>query len=246
MSGKTRLMRPGGEHVSFVLLDEHCVRFGHHVGLDRGFSIFDTDDQLTLVKAALEEEGLDPKYYPPRTILGIISHAKSNLRDAQALAFSADSAFEEAAGRVYERYQELLDLNGAVDFDDLLMRTVDLFRRSPDTLEYYQERFRYLLVDEFQDTNVAQYELSKQISDLHKNICVVGDPDQSIYSWRSADVRNILDFRKDFPEAKVVSLEINYRSTGTIIQAAKGVIASNHAQAGEGYPGVTTPGEAAW
>ena len=202
-------------------------QFGHHVGLDRGFSIFDTDDQLTLVKTASEEEGLDPKYFPPRAILGVISHAKSNLKDAQALLLSAENAFEEAAGRVYERYQELLDRNSAVDFDDLLMRTVELFRWSTDTLERYQERFRYLLVDEFQDTNVAQYELSKQISDLHKNICVVGDPDQSIYSWRSADVRNILDFRKDFPDAKVVSLEINYRSTGTIIQAAKGVIASN-------------------
>ena len=114
-----------------------------------------------------------------------------------------------------------------MDFDDLLMRTVELFRRAPQVLEYYQERFLYLLVDEFQDTNVAQYELSKQISDGHKNICVVGDPDQSIYSWRSADVRNILDFKKDYPDAKVVNLEINYRSTGTIIQAAKSVIASN-------------------
>ena len=202
-------------------------RFGHHIGLDRGFSIFDTDDQLTLVKAAMEEEGLDPKYFPPRAILGVISRAKSNLKDAQALLLGADNAFEEAAGRVYERYQELLHLNGAVDFDDLLMRTVELFQRSPDTLEYYQQRFEHLLVDEFQDTNVAQYELSKQISGFHKNICVVGDPDQSIYSWRSADVRNILDFKKDYPDARVVNLEINYRSTGKIIKAAKSVIASN-------------------
>ncbi len=202
-------------------------RFGHHIGLERGFSIFDTGDQLTLVKAAMDEEGLDPKYFPPRAILGVISRAKSNLKDTQALLLGTDNAFEEAAGRVYERYQELLHLNGAVDFDDLLMRTVELFRRSPDTLEYYQRRFVHLLVDEFQDTNVAQYELSKQISDLHKNICVVGDPDQSIYSWRSADVRNILDFRKDYPDARVVNLEINYRSTGKIIQAAKSVIASN-------------------
>ncbi len=202
-------------------------RFGHHIGLDRGFSIFDTNDQLTLVKAAMEEEGLDPKNYPPRKILGVISNAKSNLKDAQALTRSAGNAFEEAAGRVYERYQELLHLNGAVDFDDLLMRTVELYRRSPDTLDYYQQRFAHLLVDEFQDTNVAQYELSKQISDFHKNICVVGDPDQSIYSWRSADVRNILDFKKDFPDARVVNLEINYRSTGKIIQAAKSVISTN-------------------
>ena len=202
-------------------------RFGHHIGLDRGFSIFDTTDQLTLVKGAMEEEGLDPKRYPPKVILGVISRAKSNLRDAQALALTAESAFDEAAGRVYVRYQELLDLNSAVDFDDLLMRSVELLRRAPQVLEYYQERFLYLLVDEFQDTNVAQYMLSKQISDGHKNICVVGDPDQSIYSWRSADVRNILDFKKDYPDAKVVNLEINYRSTGTIIQAAKSVIASN-------------------
>ena len=208
-----------------------CVRvlnrFGHHIGLERGFSIFDTDDQLTLVKAAMEEEGLDPKHYPPRAILGVISNAKSNLRDAQALSLRAEDAFEEAAGSVYVRYQELLELNSAVDFDDLLMRTVELLRRAPQVLEYYQERFLHLLVDEFQDTNVAQYELSKLISDGHKNICVVGDPDQSIYSWRSADVRNILDFKKDYPDAKVVNLEINYRSTGTIIQAAKSIIASN-------------------
>ena len=202
-------------------------RFGHEIGLDQGFSIFDTDDQLALVKAAMDEEGLDPKHFPPRAILGVISRAKSNLKDAQSLLLGADNAFEEAAGRVYERYQELLHLNGAVDFDDLLMRTVELFRRSPDTLEYYQQRFVHLLVDEFQDTNVAQYELSKQISDFHKNICVVGDPDQSIYSWRSADVRNILDFKKDYPDARVVNLEINYRSTGKIIQAAKSVIESN-------------------
>ena len=208
-----------------------CVRvlnrFGNFIGLERGFSIFDTDDQLTLVKASMEEEGLDPKHFPPRAILGVISNEKSNLRDAQGLMLRGQNAFEEAAGQVYVRYQELLELNSAVDFDDLLMRTVELFRRSPDTLEYYQKRFVHLLVDEFQDTNVAQYELSKLISDFHKNICVVGDPDQSIYSWRSADVRNILDFRKDYPDAKVVSLEINYRSTGTIIQAAKGVISSN-------------------
>ena len=224
-------LRSQGQALSVSTFHGFCVRvlnqFGHFIGLERGFSIFDTDDQMDLVKAAMEEEGLDPKYFPPRAILGIISHAKSNLKDAQALLLGAENAFEEASGRVYERYQELLDRNSAVDFDDLLMRTVELFRRSPDTLEYYQERFRYLLVDEFQDTNVGQYELSKQISDSHKNICVVGDPDQSIYSWRSADVRNILDFRKDFPEAKVVSLEINYRSTGTIIEAAKGVISSN-------------------
>ena len=133
-----------------------------------------------------------------------------------------------------------------MDFDDLLMRTVELFRRAPQVLEYYQERFLYLLVDEFQDTNVAQYELSKQISDRHKNICVVGDPDQSIYSWRSADVRNILDFKKDYPDAKVVTLEINYRSTGTIIQAAKSVIAANARPPTEGYPGLASTRANRW
>ena len=225
------LVGPDADRLTVRTFHSFCStvlrRFGHHVGLDRSFSIFDTDDQLTLVKAAMEEEGLDPKHFPPRAILGVISKAKSNLKDAESLAFSAESVFDEAAVRVYERYQELLDLNGAVDFDDLLMRTVELFRRTPTVLEDYQKRFQYLLVDEFQDTNVAQYALSKQLSESHQNICVVGDPDQSIYSWRSADVRNILDFRKDYPDAKVVSLEINYRSTGTIIQAAKGVISSN-------------------
>ena len=202
-------------------------RFGHEIGLERSFSIFDSDDQLTLIKASLEDEGLDPKRYPPRAILGVISKAKSNLKDAHALAMRADGYFEEVAARVYERYQNLLDLNGGVDFDDLLMKTVEMFQRAPSVLDYHQERFQYLLVDEFQDTNVAQYELSKHISNVHRNICVVGDPDQSIYSWRSADVRNILDIKKDYPDAKVVNLEINYRSTGTIIQAAKSVISSN-------------------
>ena len=228
---KTRLATLIGSQADQVMartFHSFCVtvlrRFGHHIGLGRSFSIFDTDDQLTLVKAAMEEEGLDPKHYPPRAILGVISHAKSNLKDAQSLLHSAENAFEEAAGRVYVRYQELLNLNGAVDFDDLLMRTVELFRRSPDTLEYYQERFLHLLVDEFQDTNVAQYELSKRISDLHRNICVVGDPDQSIYSWRGADARNALNFKEDHPKTQEVTLEINYRSTEVIIEAANSII----------------------
>ncbi len=225
------LVGPDADRLTVRTFHSFCStvlrQFGHHIGLERGFSIFDTDDQLALVKAAMEEEGLDPKNYPPRAILGVISRAKSNLKDAHYVVSTAGNAFDDAAGRVYERYQELLVLNGAVDFDDLLMRTVELFRRSPDTLEYYQERFAHLLVDEFQDTNVAQYEISKMIPEKHKNIYVVGDPDQSIYSWRSADVRNILDFKKDFPDAKVVNLEVNYRSTGNIIEAAKSVISSN-------------------
>ena len=222
------LVGPQADQLTVRTFHSFCAtvlrRFGHHIGLDRGFSIFDTADQLTLVKAAMEEEGLDPKRYPPKAILGVISRAKSNLRDAQALALTAESAFDEAAARVYVRYQELLDLNSAVDFDDLLMRSVELLQRAPQVLEYYQERFLHLLVDEFQDTNVAQYELSKLISGGHKNICVVGDPDQSIYSWRGADARNALNFKQDYPKAKEVTLEINYRSTDVIIQAAKGII----------------------
>ena len=131
------------------------------------------------------------------------------------------------AARVYHRYEELLGLNNAVDFDDLLMKTVHLLRDTPEVLQRYQERYLHLMVDEFQDTNVAQYSLSKMLAGGYRNICVVGDPDQSIYSWRSADIRNILNFQKDYSDAKVVTLEVNYRSTGAIIDAAKGVIAAN-------------------
>ena len=202
-------------------------RHGQHVGLESGFSIFDDEDQMELIKASMEEAEVDPKQFPRRSIHGVISRAKSVLLDAQGLALQQRSYFEEVAARVYARYEELLAQNNAVDFDDLLLKTVFLFRNTPEVLRRYQERYVHLLVDEFQDTNVVQYTLAKLLADNYRNICVVGDPDQSIYSWRSADIRNILNFQKDYTDAKTVTLDVNYRSTGTILDAAKGVIAAN-------------------
>ena len=202
-------------------------RDGHNIGLDSGFTIFDQEDQLALLKQAMEEAELDPHQYSRRAVQGVISRAKSLLMDPRELALRQESYFEERAARVYQRYEELLSRNNGVDFDDLLMKVVQLLRGHPEVLERYQQRYIHLLVDEFQDTNVSQYALAKLIATGYRNICVVGDPDQSIYSWRNADIRNILSFQEDYPDAKTVNLKENYRSTGTILEAAKGLIASN-------------------
>jgi DNA helicase II / ATP-dependent DNA helicase PcrA len=200
---------------------------GQVAGIDPGFIIYDEDDQLNLIKQALQEFKLDPKQNVPRAILSSISASKSRLQTPQYYASASRSYFDEVVGRVYERYQKLLEDSHALDFDDLLMRTVTIFRSHPEVLKKYQERYVHVLVDEFQDTNLTQYELVKLISGKYRNICVVGDPDQSIYSWRQADVRNILNFEKDFPEARVVMLEQNYRSTRSILETATHVIKAN-------------------
>jgi DNA helicase II / ATP-dependent DNA helicase PcrA len=208
-----------------------CARIlrkdGKAAGIEPGFVIYDDDDQLELVKRALQELNLDPKQYIPRAVLSVISTAKSNMLAPQDLSRHTRSYFEEVTGRVYERYQQLLSASQALDFDDLLMRTVQLFREHPEILKKYQERYIHFMVDEFQDTNLTQYELIKQMADKYKNICVVGDPDQSIYSWRSADLRNILNFEKDYPQARVIYLEQNYRSTRRILDTASHVIKAN-------------------
>ena len=225
------LVGTGAQYLTAGTFHSFCAsvlrRHGQHVGLEPGFSIFDDDDQMQLMKAAMEEAEVDPKQFPRRPLHSVISKAKSVLMGPQALSLRSGSYFEEVAARVYHRYEELLGLNNAVDFDDLLMKTVHLLRDTPEVLQRYQERYLHLMVDEFQDTNVAQYSLSKMLAGGYRNICVVGDPDQSIYSWRSADIRNILNFQKDYSDAKVVTLEVNYRSTGAIIDAAKGIIAAN-------------------
>jgi DNA helicase II / ATP-dependent DNA helicase PcrA len=200
---------------------------GQVAGIDPGFIIYDEDDQLNLIKQALQEFKLDPKQNVPRAILSSISASKSRLQTPQYYTSASRSYFDEVVGRVYERYQKLLEDSHALDFDDLLMRTVTLFRSHPEVLKKYQERYIHVLVDEFQDTNLTQYELVKLISGKYRNICVVGDPDQSIYSWRQADVRNILNFEKDFPDARVVMLEQNYRSTRSILETATHVIKAN-------------------
>ena len=202
-------------------------RDGKPVGLQSSFVIYDEDDQLRLVKQILEELKLDPKQHVPRALRSAIGAAKSRLISPEDYGHQVGSYFEEIVSRVYQRYQQLLSQGQAVDFDDLLMKTVHLFRDHPKILGRYQSRYVHILVDEFQDTNIAQYELMKQLAGRHRNLCVVGDPDQSIYSWRFADLRNILSFEKDYPEAKVVFLEQNYRSTKTILDVASDVISAN-------------------
>ena len=208
-----------------------CARIlrqeGKVIGLDSKFVIYDEEDQLSLIKQSLQELDLDPKQYIPRAIQSAIKYAKSRLLTPSDYAQQTSNYFEGIVQRVYERYQQSLTRSHGVDFDDLLMRTVQLFNDHPKVLSKYQSRYLHILVDEFQDTNVTQYTLIKQLAGKHRNVCVVGDPDQSIYSWRFADLRNILSFEKDYPDAKVVFLEQNYRSTKTILDVASSIITIN-------------------
>ena len=200
---------------------------GKATGVDPRFVIYDAEDQVSVIKRCIQDAGLDPKQIAPRAIASAISAAKSTMLSPKDYLERGRSYFDEVVGRVYERYQELLSQSNALDFDDLLMKTVQLFRSNPDILSRYQKRYLHLMVDEFQDTNLVQYEFMKQVAGGYRNICVVGDPDQSIYSWRSADLRNILNFEKDYPEAKLVLLEQNYRSTKLILETASHVISAN-------------------
>jgi DNA helicase-2/ATP-dependent DNA helicase PcrA len=213
-----------------------CARIlrqdGKAIGIDPKFVIYDDDDQISLLKRALQDLSLDPKQYAPRALQSSISSAKSAMQGPDDIR--GRSYFEEITQRVYERYQKLLTDSSALDFDDLLMKTVLLFQKNPEVLKRYQARYLHIQVDEFQDTNLVQYELIKLLAGEYRNICVVGDPDQSIYSWRSADIRNILNFEKDFPDAKVVLLEQNYRSTQVILDAASHVIAANKERKAKG------------
>jgi DNA helicase-2/ATP-dependent DNA helicase PcrA len=208
-----------------------CARIlrqeGKAIGLDSRFVIYDEEDQLSLIKQSLQELDLDPKQYTPRAIQSAVKYAKSRLLTPAEYAEQTNSYFETVVQRVYERYQLSLTKNHGVDFDDLLMKTVQLFNDHPKILVKYQSRYLHILVDEFQDTNITQYMLIKQLAGKHRNVCVVGDPDQSIYSWRFADLRNILSFEKDYPDAKVAFLEQNYRSTKTILDVASSIITIN-------------------
>ena len=208
-----------------------CARIlrqdGMALDINPRYVIYDASDQQSLLKRAMLAIGIDPKQYSPQAVATAISWAKSHLLTPADYVRRGRSYFEEIVSRCYERYQQLLTESNALDFDDLLMKTVQLFRKSPETLSRYQSRYLHLLVDEFQDTNLVQYEMVKQLGAKHRNICVVGDPDQSIYSWRSADLRNILSFENDYPDAKLVLLEQNYRSTRTILDTASSVISAN-------------------
>ena len=208
-----------------------CARIlrkeGKAIGLDSRFVIYDEEDQLSLIKQSLQELDLDPKQYAPRAIQSAIKYAKSRLLTPTDYAQQTSNYFEGVVQRVYERYQQSLTQSHGVDFDDLLMRTVQLFNDHTKVLSKYQSRYLHILVDEFQDTNITQYMLIRQLAGKYRNVCVVGDPDQSIYSWRFADLRNILSFEKDYPDAKVVLLEQNYRSTRTILDVASSIISVN-------------------
>ena len=196
-------------------------------GLTRSFAIYDENDQQAIVKQAMKRMGLDTKQLTPRTVLGKISWAKNHMVDPQEYYLSSKDPNSERIAHIYQSYKAELGKNNALDFDDLLLEAVRLLKVSAEVRERYQRRYRYLLVDEYQDTNRPQYELMKLLAGETKNVCAVGDEDQSIYSWRGADIRNILEFEKDFPNAKIVRLEQNYRSTQVILEAAGAVVANN-------------------
>ena len=208
-------------------------REARRLGYKSTFSIYDADDARRLVKRCLEELDLDPKRLPPEALMRAISDAKSVLQDPEAFKEQVGGFFAQHAARVYELYEKKLMENNAMDFDDLLMKTVNLFELFPDRLAHYQRTFRFVLIDEYQDTNHAQYRLANLLAGEHRNLAVVGDDDQSIYSWRGADIRNILEFERDYPDAKVIRLEQNYRSTQRILDAANAVVRHNRERKGK-------------
>ncbi|WP_449622527.1 DNA helicase PcrA [Robertmurraya sp. Marseille-Q9965] len=208
-----------------------CVRILRRdidrLGYNRNFTILDSTDQLTVIKGIIKEKNIDPKKFDPRAILGSISSAKNELKTPDDFSKLAGGYFDQVVADVYDLYQKRLRKNNALDFDDLIMVTIQLFQRIPEVLEFYQRKFQYIHVDEYQDTNRAQYMLVKLLASRFQNLCVVGDSDQSIYRWRGADIANILSFEKDYPRAQVILLEQNYRSTKTILDAANEVIKNN-------------------
>jgi len=208
-----------------------CVRVlrreAHRLGYRSGFSIYDEADSLRLIRLVTNQLDLDSKRFPERAVKAIISKAKNELVDFESFADQDQGFYHEQVADIYRLYQQRLLEASAMDFDDLLMVTVELFAAFPEVLKTYQDRFRYVLVDEYQDTNHAQYTLVRQLTAIHGNLCVVGDSDQSIYKFRGADIRNITEFERDYPDARIIVLEQNYRSTETILDAANSVIANN-------------------
>ena len=212
--------------VRILRRDIEALKVGNK-GLTRSFAIFDENDQQGIVKQIMRRMGLDTKQLTPRTVLGRISWAKNHMVDPQEYYLGSKDPNSERIAHIFKAYQAELRKNNALDFDDLLLEAVRLLKASSEVRERYQRRYRYLLVDEYQDTNRPQYELMKLLAGEHKNVCAVGDEDQSIYSWRGADIRNILEFEKDFPNARIIRLEQNYRSTQVILEAAGAVVANN-------------------
>lgn len=227
-----KLVGFGSESVWVSTFHSSCVRilrrFIDNLGYNTNFTIYDTDDQRTLMRQILKRLELDPKTFRDRAMLSTISSAKNELISPEEFRLNAEGDWRaKKIAEVYQHYQEELKKNNALDFDDLIFKTVDLFRTNADVLEYYQERFKYIMVDEYQDTNTAQFRLIELLAGKYKNLCVVGDDDQSIYKFRGANISNILDFESAFPGAKVIKLEQNYRSTSHILDAANAVIRNN-------------------
>ncbi|WP_428848851.1 DNA helicase PcrA [Virgibacillus siamensis] len=232
MKGRVnRLVGAGGGQIWVSTFHSMCVRILRRdidrIGYSSNFSILDSSDQLSVIKQTLKDLDIDPKKFDPRAMLGAISSAKNELVTVEEYNNKVGDFFERQVARVYERYQNTLRKNQSLDFDDLIMQTIHLFKRVPEVLEYYQRRFQYIHVDEYQDTNHAQYYLVKQLAQKYENLCVVGDSDQSIYRWRGADIANILSFEKDYPSSRTIFLEQNYRSTKAILDAANTVIQNN-------------------
>ncbi|RDW20224.1 DNA helicase PcrA [Oceanobacillus arenosus] len=226
-----KLVGQDGDNMWVSTFHSMCVRILRRdidrIGTNRNFTILDSGDQLSVVKQVLKNLNVDPKKFDPRAMLGQISAAKNELITPEEYSKNAGNFYDRQISQIYEAYQKILNKNQSLDFDDLIMQTIHLFKRIPEVLEYYQRRFQYIHVDEYQDTNHAQYFLVKQLASRYENLCVVGDSDQSIYRWRGADIGNILSFEKDYPAAKTVFLEQNYRSTKSILAAANKVITNN-------------------
>ncbi len=226
-----RLVGHGSDELQVRTFHGFCSRVlrsdGEHVGLKPEFTIYDTDDQARVARRILDEFDIDPKQFPPRALLGIISDAKNNMRSPAQLERRTETYRDEVASRVYAAYEGALQRANAVDFDDLLLKTYMLLEGFPEMLEKYQTRFDHLLVDEFQDTNPLQFQVARMLALKSQNICVVGDPDQSIYSWRHADPTNLTDFQSTFKDTKIVTLDQSYRSTQIILEAADSVIGNN-------------------
>lgn len=234
MRERVEKMVGSGSGVWIATFHSSCARilrrFIDRIGYETNFTIYDTDDSRQVMKTVIGRLNLNPKVYKERGILARISAAKNELTDPEMFAREAVSTDDRNIADAYRMYQKILKSNNALDFDDLLMKTVELFRADPEVLAYYQEKFRYIMIDEYQDTNTAQFVFVKLLADRYRNICVVGDDDQSIYRFRGANIRNILDFEETFPGAKVIRLEQNYRSTQNILNAANGVISNNSAR----------------
>ncbi|MFH0716739.1 DNA helicase PcrA [Staphylococcus delphini] len=231
---KERVQSLVGEEAEVIWMSTFhsmCVRIlrrdADRIGIERNFTIIDPTDQKSVIKDVLKRENIDPKKYEPRIFIGEISKLKNDLLTPAKAEAEADDFYSRMVATVYKGYQQQLVRNQALDFDDLIMTTIQLFERVPDVLDFYQNKFQYIHVDEYQDTNTAQYTLVNMLAQKFKNLCVVGDSDQSIYGWRGANIHNILSFENDYPNARTIFLEQNYRSTKTILQAANEVIRHN-------------------